>query len=212
MGEEEFLSLMDAVASSLAFYRKKLDETHRITEVERFVELIARVDRILSHLPKKANKSIFEKYYPKETKDSSEYVKKKTNIFISYQDKDWDIACEIKRLLVSNSELDEDDVFVAHRDIPLAKKWRDDIINHLENCTHLVVLCTENYKCSAWRNQEVGYAMTKKDVKIIPLFWEGIERSRFGFIEGLQALPDYVNEENLEKIVNKIIEQIRLKK
>jgi len=55
MGEEEFLSLMDAVASSLAFYRKKLDETHRITEVERFVELIARVDRILSHLPKKAN-------------------------------------------------------------------------------------------------------------------------------------------------------------
>lgn len=213
MKEDHFSSLMDIVASALAFYRKHLEEIQRITDVSGYIELIKSVDNILSlGGPQKAKKEIFQKYYPIETQKNNEHLRKKPEFFISYQDKDREKACEMKRLLISNSELDENDVFVAHRDIPLAKKWRDDIIYHLENCTHLIAICTENYKCSAWGNQEVGYAMARKDVNIIPLFWEGTERKHFGFIEGFQALPDYVNEKNLEKAVNEILERVGLRK
>ena len=212
MEKNQFSSLMDVVASALTVYRNNLEFLQKITNVNGYREQVSNLDKILAFGdPAKAKKDMFLKYSPKENQKNNEQVTNR-EFFISYKDSDRDKACEIKRLLIANSELDQNDVFVAHRDIPLAKKWRDDIISHLESCTHLIVVCTENYRCSAWGNQEVGYAIARKEVDIIPFFWKGTDRHHFGFIEGFQALPDYVNEENLENIVNKVLERFGLKK
>jgi hypothetical protein len=196
LNKEFYHSLMEIVSSSLVIYRKHLEKTQKSTGVIGYGDLIREVDEILSlEGPTKAKKDLYQKFYVTEKGSIREHIKR-TEFFISYQAKDNKMACEIKRLLVSISELNEKDVFVAHRDIELSKNWRADIINHLDSCTHLIALCTENYRCSAWGNQEVGYAMAKKEVRIIPLFLEGTRKEHFGFIEGFQALPYYINENN----------------
>ena len=43
-------------------------------------------------------------------------------------------------MLVTNSELKDEGVFVAHRDIQLSKEWRDEIVSHLDSCTHLIAM------------------------------------------------------------------------
>jgi len=47
--------------------------------------------------------------------------------------------------------------------------------------------------------------LARKDVKVIPLFFEGSNRSDFGFLEGLQSFPEYIDEENLKDAVNDIL-------
>ena len=47
--------------------------------------------------------------------------------------------------------------------------------------------------------------MTREDVRIIPLFMEGVKREHFGFLEGFQALPYFVNEKNLKDAVIDIL-------
>jgi hypothetical protein len=206
-----YSSLMDTISSSLSFYRKNLDQLHKDTGVKGYSLSIEKVNNILAlGGPSEGNKTLFDKYYETEAKDGANQTQGKASIFISYQDKDRDTACNIKHLLVNNSELKDDDVFVAHRDIKLSKIWRDDIVNHLDTCTHLIALCTENFKCSAWGNQEVGYAMARKKVEIIPLFWEDTDRDHFGFLEGFQGLPEYINKENLESAIKELLKRIGL--
>jgi len=44
----------------------------------------------------------------------------------------------------------------------MSEVWREDILNHLASCSILLAVCTSNYECSAWGNQEVGIALEKK--------------------------------------------------
>jgi hypothetical protein len=206
--KDEFDLHMDTIASSLVAYRKYLGQIQRSTGVSQYGEIVKMVDVILSLGGLKvAKKDNYEKYYQAQAKAKSQRTIKKTNFFISYQDKDHEKACKLKTLLVGSSKLSEDDVFVAHRDIPLSKIWREDIIKHLQICTHLIAVCTENYKTSAYGNQEVGYAMARENVDIIPLFWESTKKEHFGFIESFQALLG-VKEENLEKVVEDIWKRV----
>ena len=202
---------MDAIRSSLEVYRKDLEETKTRTGIKGYDILIKQVDDV-SNLsgPTKGRKDLFIKYYSEKLSSSLRHSKNGIKIFISYQEKDVDIACKIKQLLVDKSnKIKKEAVFVAHRDIPLTEESRKEIILQLENCTHLMAICTENFKCSAFGNQELGYAMAMKDVDVIPIFWE--ERqicSRFGFIEGFQTLPKYVNDTNLEEIIMELLERL----
>ena len=89
-------------------------------------------------------------------------------------------------------------------DIPLTEQWRNTMIAQLDNSTHVIVLCTENYRCSAFGNQEVGYAMAKNK-KIMPIFWEGVDRGHFGFLEAFQTLPEYINNSTLSDAVLRVL-------
>jgi hypothetical protein len=83
------------------------------------------------------------------------------------------------------------------------------MIDELENSTHLLALCTTNYQSSAFGNQEVGYALAK-NLKIAPIFWQGSERSKFGFLEGIQSLPQFANCDNIEEVVKRILSAFKI--
>ena len=209
--EEKFHnSVMNLVASSLMVYRRHLDEMSKSTGLKSLIELTQRVDKILIlEGPKNAKKDIFDEYYPK-SKNVINQIKGTTEFFISYQNKDQKTAGKIKKLLVKNSKLTEENVFIAHRGIQLSKKWREEIIQHLESCTHFIALCTENYETSTWSNQETGYAIAK-GVTIIPIFWKDVKKGNFGFLESIQFLSQNLSEDNFEKVINEILETFKLK-
>jgi hypothetical protein len=206
INESDYSYFMDTIRSALEVYRQHLETTQKSTGVEGYVSLIKEVEEI-SNLggPSKGKKDTFLKYHGEEQTSS-----KRVSVFISYQDKDAEKACQLKKLLIDNSsKIKEQDVFVAHRDIPLTEEWRKTVIAQLGNSTHLIALCTENYIFSAFGNQEVGYAMAK-NVRIVSMFWEGTDRRRYGFLEGFQALPEYVNDMTLEKTVKQILKKLSI--
>jgi superfamily I DNA and RNA helicase len=131
-------------------------------------------------------------------------IVKPIKIFISYQQDYVKIACKIQDIILHNTNLKKEDIFVAHRDISVSEEWRKAMIDELENSTHLLALCTTKYSSSAFGNQEVGYAIAR-NLKIVPIFWQGTKRDSFGFIESYQSLPQFANENNIEEIVKKIL-------
>jgi hypothetical protein len=201
--ERKFFS--DIISSSLKLYRYKLRKIQEETHVKGYDSLISKITYALEKDLPNANSNLFQSYaFHSNNTDS-----KPTKLFISYQQNDVQTACVIQKLIIQNSNLKENDVFVAHRDISLSEEWRKKMIDELENSTHLSVLCTNNYLYSAFGNQEVGYAIAKHK-KIAPIFWEGTERNKFGFLEGFQSLPEFVNESNLEEIVKKILSKLEI--
>jgi hypothetical protein len=138
-----------------------------------------------------------------------EFQKSPTNknstleIFISYSSKDKKLSGRIRDFIKQNGFK----VFLAHRDIPLSKEWRNEILNKLKTCSVLLAICTKNYQCSSWGNQEVGIAL-EKGKRIIPIFAQGVDRTRFGFLEAIQSHPKEFTEENIEKIIQEILEMV----
>lgn len=179
------------------FYRKlehSLDDLHEPKAEKVYaLRLLERAKSYYLKLP------FFEKL-----RTANEEKVKQTRFFISYQQDHVEIACKIQDIILRNSDLKKEDVFVAHRDIPLSEEWRKKMIDELENSTHLLVLCTANYQCSAFGNQEVGYAIAKH-MKIAPIFWQGSERRKFGFLEGYQSLPQFADDNTIEKMVKRIL-------
>jgi hypothetical protein len=158
MRDTDFSYFMDTIRSSLELYRQYLEKTFKLTGVIGYADSIRKVEEIASlDGPSKGKSDVFLKYYVGE-QNLSNGIK----VFISYQDKDVERACQLKSFLINNStEIKERNVFVAHRDIPLTEEWRKIVKSELENSSHLIALCTENYMCSAFGNQEVGYAIAK---------------------------------------------------
>jgi hypothetical protein len=206
INESDYYYFMDTIRSALEVYRQHLETTQKSTGVEGYVSLIKEVEEI-SNLggPSKGKKDTFLKYHGKEQTSN-----KRVSVFISYQDKDVEKACQLRKLLIDNSsKIKEQDVFVAHRDIPLTEEWRKTMIAQLDNSTYFIALCTENYVCSAFGNQEVGYAIAK-NIRIVSMFWEGTDKRRYGFLEGFQALPECVNDMTLEKTVKQILKKLSI--
>ena len=98
------------------------------------------------------------------------------------------------------------DVFLAHENIEISKKWRDEILKHLRNDNFLLALLTDNYEKSVYTNQEAGYMMGKKG-KNIPLMVRKTNIKNFGFLETYQGVS--VIEENLKDAVEKMVDIIR---
>jgi hypothetical protein len=196
--------VVDYISSSLRLYRYELKKLHERTNVVGYVDLISKVSQALSNMSK-ADSNLFQKY----AFHSNNIKQKPTKLFISYQQNDVQQACKIQDIITQKSALRKDDVFVAHRDIKLSEEWRKEMIDQLENSTHLLALCTNNYLNSVFGNQEVGYAIAKH-IKIAPIFWEGTERNKFGFLEGFQSIPDYANDANLEEIIKKILNKFKI--
>jgi hypothetical protein len=127
--DNDFSYFMDTIRSALEVYRLYLEDVRKSTGIDLYDDLIREVEKI-SNLegPSKARKDIFLKYYGEE-----QGSRNRIKVFISYQDKDVERACLLRKLLIGNSsKINEQDVFVAHRDVPLTEEWRKSFIAHLK--------------------------------------------------------------------------------
>jgi hypothetical protein len=198
--EEKHSIMIDVIRSSLEIYRLDLEQVRKVdADFERKIEVINELtsDPVFEN----AKSDLYETY----CSASATPELKRPELFISYSSADKQLADQIAAMIVGKSSLFENRVFLAHRDIPMSKKWREDILAHLRSCTVLIAVCTARYRCSPWGNQEVGIALGKEDVRVIPMFFEGTNRSDFGFLEALQSLPEYIDEDNLEEAIDELV-------
>jgi hypothetical protein len=75
--------------------------------------------------------------------------------------------------------------FVAHDDIEPLKEWQDVILSALDTCEALAAILTQDFRTSAWCDQEVGYVLARRKL-IIPVRFQG--QAPYGFIGRYQAL------------------------
>ncbi len=110
--------------------------------------------------------------------------------FISYSHVDRVRATEVKRVLGALGV----DAFMAHEDIYISQQWRDRILGELREMEVFVPLLSPQFKNSEWTGQEVGFAMSRPDVLVIPASLDGTIPG--GFLNALQArrLPDPADE------------------
>lgn len=103
--------------------------------------------------------------------------------FISYSSNDRQRAAEVKVALTSVGV----DAFMAHDDIHISQQWRDRILAELAAMKVFVVLLSNAFRQSDWTAQEVGVAVGRSDVLIIPVSLDGTVP--FGFIAAIQSRP-----------------------
>jgi len=115
-------------------------------------------------------------------------------LFISYSNKDKEIAGELSKLIKSKGY----EVFLAHEIIEVNEYWRNEIRKHLDSCRGLIAIVTDNFQNSQWTNQECGYIMgTKKP--IVSLFYPRKEE-KSGFLEERQGIT--IHDEIIKQIDN----------
>jgi len=132
-------------------------------------------------------------------------------VFISYSNKDKEIAGKVKKSLESlglNS-------FLAHEDIVPSQEWQKEILNNLKEAKIFIPILTPNFKESNWTDQETGMAIAY-DLEIIPISlkksFETVLINPYGFISRYQALrieydPDTLNQ-NPDEIINELQEKL----
>lgn len=106
---------------------------------------------------------------------------KSIRIFISYSSENKNLAGKIK-LYLSNFGIE---VFLAHEDISPSHEWQEVILQNLESTDIFIPLLTNEFKRSAWTDQETGFAIAKGKY-IIPISINNV--NPYGFIGKYQAL------------------------
>lgn len=108
--------------------------------------------------------------------------------FISYSHKDRHVAAEVKRALADLGV----SAFMAHDDINVSQQWRDRILEELRSMEIFIPLLSQNFHASDWTAQEVGFALARPEVLVIPVTLDGAVP--LGFLNAIQAkqLPDPV--------------------
>lgn len=101
-------------------------------------------------------------------------------LFLSHSTVDKDKAARLKEDL-TNYHID---AFVAHADISPSEDWIRVIETALETCGALVALLSQDFRGSAWTDQEVGYCLSR-EVPIIPV---RLGINPYGFMGRYQAL------------------------
>lgn len=89
------------------------------------------------------------------------------------------MAAEVDRLLRAMGL----NPFIAHRDIPASKQWREEIRANLDYCRIFVAVLTEGFRTSEWCNQEVGIALSRSGVIVIPI---SVAIRSYGFLSDFQ--------------------------
>jgi hypothetical protein len=204
--KSEHLFVMERILSCLRVYKMEIESIHKTTNVKEYEELALKISKALNEIKPEERTNLYLKYSVNTVSDKPNTVK----FFISYQQNDVKTACTIQELILKNSSLKREDVFVAQRDIPLSEEWRTHMLGQLEKSTHLLAICTNNYPSSAFGNQEVGFAIAK-GIKVAPIFWQGTSRNQFGFLESFQALPEFADDSNIELLVQKILAKFEVK-
>ena len=118
-------------------------------------------------------------------------------VFLSYNHDNRVLAGRVKQRLEKLGFA----AFLAHEDIEVSEKWRSEILKHLDSCSGMLAIVTENFSKSAWTNQEVGFLMGRNK-PIVSLAFGIPTKSLPGLLEELQAIPD-VSEASLEAALDK---------
>lgn len=105
----------------------------------------------------------------------------KVNAFISYSHEDRKYAGQTKTLLGTFGI----DAFLAHEDIHVSHDWRDRIIQELKRCELFLALLSKRFLASKWAPQEIGFIISRPEVKIMPISLD--ETVACGFIGNLQS-------------------------
>lgn len=103
--------------------------------------------------------------------------------FISYSTKDRAQAGAVKTYLVRLGV----DCFLAHDDLGVSEEWKQRILEELQRMDIFITLLSKSFKDSDWAPQELGYAVARSDIPIVPLSIDGT--TPFGFISHLQGKP-----------------------
>lgn len=101
--------------------------------------------------------------------------------FLSYSTRDRQIAAEVKGVL---AELGVD-AFMAHDDIQVSQEWRDRILSELRVAKIFVPLLSVAFRQSDWTSQEVGVAVARRSVLIIPASLD--DTVPYGFIGAFKS-------------------------
>ncbi len=135
-------------------------------------------------------------------------------VFISYSTTDKYIAGDVKAIL---DKLDLA-AFLAHEDIRVSEEWKSRIIEELNGMNVFVALLSKSFKKSDWASQEVGIALSRNEVLVIPLSVDGT--GPFGFmshIQGKRIATDGIAEDSLlepiiarfpHKVIPKVIARL----
>lgn len=105
---------------------------------------------------------------------------KKLKVFISYSNKDKQVASRIKAIL---ADFDIES-FMAHEDIFISEEWRNRILEELSQSDVFIPILSDNFRNSDWCSQESGIACFR-NILIIPLC---LDRTKpFGFMSHRQG-------------------------
>jgi len=105
----------------------------------------------------------------------------KMSAFVSYSHEDRKYAGQAKGVLGTFGI----DGFLAHEDIHVSHDWRDRIIEELKRCDLFLALLSKNFLASKWAPQEIGFIVSRPEVKVIPIALD--ETTSFGFISNIQS-------------------------
>ncbi|MBW2142263.1 MAG: toll/interleukin-1 receptor domain-containing protein [Deltaproteobacteria bacterium] len=75
--------------------------------------------------------------------------------------------------------------FLAHEDIPPQTVWPAEIVRELERCDLFLPLLTPGFIESLYCQQETGFAFSRDDVEILPVY---VSRAPMGMIANIQAV------------------------
>ena len=103
--------------------------------------------------------------------------------FLSYSNTDRKLAAAVKAYVADLGV----DCFMAHDDLGISDDWKQRIIEELQRMEVFIPLLSKAFKSSDWAPQELGFAVARADVPIIPLSTDGT--FPFGFIRHLQGKP-----------------------
>ena len=101
--------------------------------------------------------------------------------FISYSSHDKAYGAQVKRILQSYGIA----CFLAHEDLEISVEWKSRILEELQRCDVFIPLLSRAFRESDWAPQEIGVAIVRHEVAIIPLSIDGT--MPFGFIAHVQG-------------------------
>jgi hypothetical protein len=105
----------------------------------------------------------------------------KIRAFISYSTKDKAYGAQVKKILEAYGI----ECFLAHEDLEISEEWKIRILEELIQCDVFIALLSKAFRESEWAPQEVGVAISKQEVAIIPLSIDST--IPFGFISHVQG-------------------------
>jgi hypothetical protein len=101
--------------------------------------------------------------------------------FVSYSTHDKQWGGEVKRFLDWNGVSS----FLAHDDLQVSEEWKERIYRELLDSDIFICLLSTHYRDSDWCSQEIGIAVAREDIAIIPISLDGTHS--YGFIGHLQS-------------------------
>ena len=103
--------------------------------------------------------------------------------FISHATADRGVALAAREALVQSGV----DCFLAHEDLRVSQQWKTRILEELGVCDIFVPIVSRAFRRSNWCGQELGAAVQRDSVLIVPVSVDGTVP--YGFISDLQAHP-----------------------